>query len=383
LQSRKIVLLTVSLAQGGAEAVVVQLAKALRSIGWRVSVVSMLTPEAFCGELKAAEINVVSLDMKAGRLNIRGLARFLAYLWRFRPDIVHAHMYHANVLARLIGALTSLKVVCTIHNEKESSRRKDTARARERIYRLTNWACSRTTVISEVVGRRYVRDGVIPADRLEVIPNGVDINRFRNAPVLRKRLRTALGWRHDFVWLTIGRFELAKDYPNLIRAFERARREKAEARLVIVGEGRLRQEVEAMIAVSGLQESIQLLGFRSDVPDLINACDAFVLASAWEGMPLVLLEAAACGRAVVATTVGAAPELVIPEGTGYLTPPRNAEALSRAMVEVMSLKAEERDRLGRLGRERVMRSYTVSAMTGSYARLYDQLLGVAAVCSNA
>ena len=143
---------------------------------------------------------------------------------------------------------------------------------------------------------------------------------------------------------------------------------------MIVGEGRLRGEIEALVADRGLQDSIQLLGTRLDIPDLMNACDAFVLASAWEGMPLVLLEAAACERVVVATEVGGAAEAVVAGKTGYLVRPGDSCELARIMDRVMSFPAEERDQMGKSARAHVLQRYSIRAVTNAYAGVYAHVL---------
>src|ERR1700722_18338441 len=144
---RKILLLTPSLAPGGLETVVAQLAEALCCSGWEVSVVSMMPPVAFISELNQAGATVISLGMKPGRPNILGVLRFLRYLHRFKPDIIHSHMFHASILGRLARVLTGKPVICTVHSEVECSHRATSARFREWVYRITDFACTRTTAV--------------------------------------------------------------------------------------------------------------------------------------------------------------------------------------------------------------------------------------------
>jgi glycosyltransferase involved in cell wall biosynthesis len=366
--------LTASLAPGGAETVIVQLAKAVRAGGAEVSVVSMLPPTAFTGELESSGVPVVSLEMKGRRLNIVAIFRFFKYLHRFQPNLIHGHMFHASILARLARVVTGIPVVCTVHNEIESSRRKGSAHFREWIYRVTDALCVRTTAVSERVRQRYVREGIVPAGRIEVIGNGIDPERFRPCPEQRQRTRAAYGWLDSFIWLAVGRLELAKDYPNLIHAFHRVHEHSPASRLVIVGEGRLRTQIEGLITRAGLQEAVSLLGLRTDVPDLVNACDALVVSSAWEGGPIVLLEAGAAGRPVVATEVGAAPEIVVRGQTGFLVPVRDPHALGKAMTELMELGPEERAHMGREARRYVMARYSLRSVHYRYKRLYSEVL---------
>jgi glycosyltransferase involved in cell wall biosynthesis len=357
--------------------VVVQLAKAMRASGREVSVVSMLSPTAFIEELRSAQIPVKSLDMRVGRPNIAAALRFFAYVHRFRPDLIHGHMFHASILSRMAQLFLGIPAVCTVHNEIECSHRRTSAPLREAIYRMTDAACRRTTAVSERVRQRYIREKIVPSHRIEMIANGVDIHQFRPCAEQRDRIRAALGWRNTFVWLAVGRLELAKDYPTLIRAFRNVHAQSPSTRLAIAGEGRCRREIEQLIAQFFLSDAVSLLGLRNDVPDLMNACDALVMCSAWEGGPLVVLEAAAVGKPVVATGVGVAPEAVVHGRTGLLVPPGDPDALAGAMKQLMQLAPEALHRMGESGRQHVMERYSLDSVHQRYANLYEQVLAVA------
>ena len=358
------------------EVVVARLAEALTSSGGEVRVVSMLPPTAFSDELEAAGIKVISLGMKADWPNLDGILRFLWCVREFQPDIIHAHMFHASILARLARMLTGIPVVCTIHSEIECSHRKTSAHFREWIYRITDAACSRTTAVSERIRQRYVRDRIVPPHRIEVIDNGVDPERFRPCPERRQRTRTALGWQDCFIWLAVGRLELAKDYPNLIEAFQKVREQYPFSKLAIAGDGRLRPQIVHLIQCNGLQGAVSLLGARTDVPDLMNACDALVMCSAWEGGPLVLLEAGAAGRPVIATEVGAALQIVLPGQTGLLVPPEDPAALAHAMTKLMVMESEKLDHMGFDARRHIVERFSLGSVHGRYMKLYEEVLAV-------
>ena len=368
--------MTASLAPGGLETVVAQLAQGMRRRGAVVTVVSMLPPTAFVQDLENAGVDVVSLDMTPRRLNTRGVIRFLKFVRTFNPDIIHGHMFHASILARLAQVLLGTPAICTIHSEIECSHRKSSGRLRERIYRITDTACRRTTAVSERVKERYIRENIVPAHRIEVIGNGVDMNRFKPCAERRDRARAALDWRDSFVWLAVGRLELAKDYPTLIRAFRNVHVQSPSSRLVIAGEGRCREEIEQLVVQFSLSEVVSLLGLREDVPELMNACDAFVMSSAREGGPLVVLEAAAAGKPVVATKVGIAPEAVVHGRTGFLVPPRDAHSLAEAMNRLSRLDVESIRRMGEDARRHAAERYSLDSVHQRYARLYEQVLAV-------
>jgi len=334
----------------------------------------MMTPAAFTSELKQAGACVVSLGMKPGRPNVLGILRFLLHLRRFQPDIIHSHMFHASILGRITRILTGKPVVCTIHSEVECSHRSTSARFREWLYRITDFACARTTAVSERVRERYVRERIVPPHRIEVIDNGVNPEQFRPCSEQRKRTRAELGWQAEFVWLAVGRLELAKDYPNLIQAFKKLHAESPSVRLAIAGEVLVRPRIEQIIQNAGLENAVRLLGLRDDVPHLLNACDALVMASAWEGAQLVLLEASAAACPVVATRVGAAPEIVVPGRTGLLVAPSDSDSLARAMSELMELGPEILDIMGAQARRHVLTRFSLDSVHDQYWKLYEQVL---------
>ncbi len=375
MKPRRILLLTPSLEQGGAEVVIRDLAMALCKTRHSVAVVSMLEPaDGFARALEAAGIAVVPLGMRRGRPNLRGLIRLFVEVRRFRPDIIHGHMFFGSILARVLRVLLRVPAVCTIHSEIECSHRRRSARSREWIYRITNRACDRLTAVSERVRERYVQRRIVRADQVEVIENGVDLQRFRPNPGPRDRIRKALGWETCFIWLAVGRLELAKDFPTLIRAFRQLRAAQPHCRLAIAGDGRLRPQLERLIQDQGLQSEVKLLGNRDDIPELLNACDALVMSSEWEGGPLVLLEAGACEKPVVATEVGAAPRIVAPGRTGVLVPVRDVGRLTQAMRELMTTPPEIRAEMGREARRRMLEHFSLEITNGRYLDLYERVL---------
>jgi glycosyltransferase involved in cell wall biosynthesis len=241
-------------------------------------------------------------------------------------------------------------------------------------YRLTNGLVHHMTIISQMAAERHIRDRIVPSRILRVVPNGVDATPFLTVPPeLRGELRGSLGVSTAFVWLAVGRFEVAKDYPNMLRAFAQARERHPEAVLLLVGKGSLREETEALVRELALGESVRFLGVRSDVPAVVSAADGYVMSSAWEGMPMVLLEAAAGGLPIVTTRVGGNEEAVLEGETGYLVPPRDDATLAAAMVRLMELPEDERRRLGARGRELIRTRYALTKVADRWEELYREV----------
>ncbi|WP_460375767.1 glycosyltransferase [Thermus antranikianii] len=370
--------LSTGLGRGGAESQVTLLARGLKDRGWQVAVVSMIPPdpEGPKEELEAADIPVYSLGMARGRPSLTGVWRLVRLVREFKPQVVHAHMIHANLLARLVRLLAPVPaVVCTAHSTLEVGRSLRTERSTHLAYRLTDFLCDLTTVVSQEGYRRFLEGKATHPSKFRFVPNAVDTQRFSPDPHLRSLLREELGLsERDFLWLAVGRLEEAKDYPTLMQAFAQVVADRPAARLFVVGQGSLEAELRALAQALGLGDAVRFLGLRKDIPALLNAADAFVMSSAWEGMPMVLLEAHATGLPIVATNVGGIPDVVIPERTGFLVPSQDPIALAEAMKRLMSLPSDERVKMGLEGREWVISHYSLDAIMAQWEEIYVSLM---------
>ena len=178
----------------------------------------------------------------------------------------------------------------------------------------------------------------------------------------------------QFLWLAAGRLAEPKDYPNLLHAFSALSQRHPDARLMIAGDGPLKGELDSMIRRLGISGRVRLIGLRLDVPNLYAASDALVLSSAWEGMPVVILEAMASSTPVVATSVGAVPEMVSDGVSGLIVPPHDHEALADAMGKMMNLPEKTRQRLGRAGYDRVLSEFSRESVIDKWEDLFERLL---------
>lgn len=352
----QIAFLTTGLDYGGAETQLVRLVRYLAKHGWVVRVVSMLRPRAFILELQEVGVEVVSLEMQRGRARPQDFVRALNILRDWQPPILTCFQYHANLLGRSVGKFLGIPVVISsVRNENFGGE------LRKWSLRLTDRWSTLTVVNSQRVARSLVQQRVVSEERVRVIPNGVDLQQYRVATGVRNRMRQTLGIQErDFLWLAIGRQEPQKDYPNLLDAFGRI--VSPETHLLIVGKRTMQEELAALVEQKELQEQVTFLGLRRDIPALLAAADALVLASAWEGLPNVVMEALAAAVPVVATAVGGVPELVVEGESGYLVPPRNPQALASAMVRLMGHSNEERVRMGEAGRGHILSGFEISVV---------------------
>jgi len=356
------------LTRAGAETQVKDLACEHARRGARVMVVSLRDPEAFVPELIGAGVQVVSLGMFRGVADPRGVFRLVHVVHGFHPDVVHSHMVHANLLSRVARLFCHMPVlVCTAHNTNEGGR------WREWMYRVTDRLADVTTNVSRAGVERYVRVGAAPAGRIRLMPDGVDVSRFDSRRTRHEILRASLGFPESFVFLAAARLEPAKGIDVLLQALSLMPAHEEDVAVLIAGDGSQRVKLEAQASALGLgAESVRFLGLRDDVPDLMEAADALVLPSRWEGLGVVLLEASLSLLPVVATNVGGIPEVVRDGVTGFLVPPDDPEALAHAMARVVALTPEERTSMGMRGRTTVIESCALQNVVSQWERLYAE-----------
>jgi glycosyltransferase involved in cell wall biosynthesis len=363
-------LLATSMGMGGADKQILSAADELRRRGHQVLIVS-LTPLGPMGvQARTQGLRVESLEMRRGIPDPRGMIRLARLVRSWKPDVLHSHMVHANLMARALRLVARVPVlISTIHSIK------DGGRLRMAAYRLSNRLVDRMTIVSQAAADRFVAEGTIPRELLSVVPNGVDIHRFQEvASSARETLRRSLGLQREFAWLAVGRFAPAKDYPNMLRGFALVHEAHPDSVLLLVGRGSLQGEAEALALELGLATCVRFLGPRHDVPELMSAADGYVLSSAWEGMPVVLLEAAAAGLPIVATSVGGNREVVRDRESGYLVPPQDPDALGLAMRRLMGMSQAQRRSMGHQGREHVQANYGLSSVVDRWESLYHEVL---------
>jgi glycosyltransferase involved in cell wall biosynthesis len=372
----RIVTVLTSLGVGGAEKQALAVAERMAERGHDVALV-VLRPHL--PEEWPTTLPVTYLDIHKNPASIAaGFLRGRHFLREFRPDVVHSHSFHANMLARLltigVPGVPRAVVVSTVHNVYEGGW------VRMMAYRLTDGLSERTVAVSQAAAERFVRMKAIPKHKCVVRTNGVDTVDFAPDAARRASTRAAMGAGSSFVWLSAGRVVPAKDFPNLLRAFQQSRKDAPDADLWIAGapadakavvsEDGVVHHYFVMAGEKGFHERVRWLGLRRDVPALLDASDGFVLASAWEGMPLVLAEAMAMEKPVVATDVGGVRELV--GDRGMLVPAKDPEALAEAMKATMRRSREERAQLGCAARERILSRFSIDAAADWWEGLYRQ-----------
>lgn len=210
----------------------------------------------------------------------------------------------------------------------------------------------------------------------EVLIQGIEFDRFDAAADARQRIRRELGIPHDaVVAVSVANLRRPKDYPNLLRATGVARLEIPNFTVLVLGQGPLKEEIEGLHAELGLGDSVRFLGFRSDVADILAASDIFVIASAYEGGPLSLIEAMRSGLPSVATDVGFVSDVIEPGVHGLIVPTRNHRELAKAFV-TLCRDGDARAAMGRAARS-VSGRFDIRETVERQMEVYRQLAGKA------
>ncbi len=317
---------------GGGQRSMLNLAQGLTERGFEVDMVLVKAEGAFLSEVPDS-VRLVNLNATRTLTSIPSLIR---YLRTERPKSMLSVFGFVNVIAlwawRLAGVDTKLFVneQNTVSQEAGNAsnfRTRITPRLMSRFY---PWADG-IVVVSKGVREDMAKLTKIPAERIKVIHNPsvvrADIIRRANEPLDHPWF----GEGKPPVLVAVGRLEPQKDYPMLIEAFARVRINR-DARLIILGEGREREGLEALIKARGLENDVRLEGFVSNPQAYVARSDLFVLSSRWEGLPTVLIEALCCGTPVVSTDCPSGPQEILAGGTyGPLVPVGDAEAFSQAI----------------------------------------------------
>ncbi|MCG6154303.1 glycosyltransferase [Rubinisphaera margarita] len=350
---------------GGAERAFVQLITRLDRTEWNPRVVCLSGEGELVEQLRQNGIEVVCLHASRRR-PLAALLKLRREMRRFRPRLVQSYLFHANLLARIAARMAGVPVmVCGIRVAERRSN------SYLKLDRWTDRWVTRHVCVSEAVRRFTVEQGGLPAEKLLVIPNGVDLDRFRTAePVLRTELHCS---DSDFLILFAGRLDPQKGVLSLPDLAERLKPKYPQLRWLIAGEGPLRGELKQQIQSRGLTETVQLLGSRDDIPELMKTADLFVFPSRWEGMPNVILEAMAAGLPIVSTAVEGIEDLLKDDMSGAIVPIGENAALA-VRIEQLIEQPETRERYASQASRAVGRCPTWDAVAEQYQELYRELL---------
>lgn len=325
-----------SLRGGGAERVMVTLSNTFAERGYTVDLVLASATGPYLSEVSPS-VNVV--DLKRSRV-ITSLPVLLRYLLKRKPTVLLSAMGHANLVALLAKKLAGGNTRVVVSERNDISIEANQSKGlRSLIIRSLNRYLYRSADVVHAVSHGVAKASSVelglPLERIQVVYN----------PVVTQRMLEMSRANIDLPWLVkderkmiiaAGRLTKQKDFATLIRAFALVQ-SKINARLVIMGEGELRSDLEQLVSENSLQEVVSLPGFVVNPFAVMKQADLFALSSAWEGLPNVLIQAMACGTPVVSTDCPSGPAEILENGKwGRLVPVGDVEALAKAMLDTLT-----------------------------------------------
>jgi len=303
--------------------------------------------------------------------------RLLSLLREIRPQILHTHSSKAGVIGRAAGKKLGIPVVHTIHG---ASFHYGQSPLRRRLYiAAEKWAARRTDrfiSVCDAMSEQYINAGIATREKFVTIYSGMDVEPFRSPPRPRETVRRELGFEPQQIVIgKVARLFPLKGHEYVIAAAASVVARNPNVRFLFVGDGILREQLETQIARGGLSEHFVFTGLvpPGQVPELIAAMDIVVHTSMWEGLARVLPQGLIAGKPVVSYDIDGAPEVVIPNETGYLLPRGDICELSDALTE-LAARPDLRERLGRTGQERFTDRFRHETMTREIREVYRSLL---------
>jgi len=367
MQPIKIVLVIASLRTGGKEKLVIDLLRHLNPERFSVTVCVMNGGELLSEIPPQITVHANLAQFKG---DVIGFAARLGRILRTtQPDLVYCLSYRIpSWVSRLWAAGLHIPVIYELHGVGQVGDRHLDITERLLFNRLT----AHMIAIGNGMRDNFIHDG-FPANQITVIPNGIDTERYR-PQINRQQLKASiLSVDADTPLIgCIAQLRPEKNLGLLLRVFANIRQSHPNTQLIMVGDGSERPTLEGQIQQLGLGDGVQLLGMRSDIPNVLNCFDVMVLTSSTEASPLVILEAGACGVPVVATDVGEIHQMIIDGKTGLLAPNGDQTALTEHIRTLLNDDAL-RQMMGMAARDHIQTQYSIRASVAARETLFQQL----------
>jgi len=363
---KRIVFLITDCDFGGAEQVLFELCQALHK-EFSIDVLILKQKGYFARRIEELGLKVKSYGL-GKKVNLIYLLKlpliFIRLCWelkKIKPEIIQGILFQANLFAKLSGWLCSVPYIfCAVHTF-------DQGRIKRFLERLSFKLAEVYIVVSAGLREFCIKNFAIPEEKILVIRNGVQLNlSFSSSSELRKSLKLK---DSNLVIGAIARLHREKGIDLLIRAFQALAKEFPELILVIVGDGEERENLEALVKNSGLEDRVIFTGFQEAPERYLDVFEIFVLPSRVEAMPITLLQAMSLGKAIVATKVGGIPELIEDSQEGLLVEAEDQFLMTRAISRLVK-DQNLRKVLGEKAEARAIQEFGLEKMISSYRELY-------------
>ena len=365
----KILYLITGLKTGGAEMILHNLVKGLDKRKFEPIVVSIIPVAEIGKKIQGLGVKILSLNARF-KHNSFIFFRLISILKKEKPQILHSHLFHAIFLGRVTGRICKVPIIISsIHSEYMGGF------LRNRLLQITDSLDDVVTIVSQRVAETMIKLKTVSVNKLLVIYNGIDLNKFIFQDKEAKgKIKKELNLKEDTkILISVGRLFKAKGYPYLIETIKILKK-NLNIKLLVLGEGEDKSKLETQIRDFNLEKNIFLLDRKENVSDYLNASDVFILASLWEGLPIALLEAMACGLPVVATNVGGISEIIKDGVSGFLVELKNPMMLAEKIRYLLNLDVESRKEMGVEGRKIIENKFSLEKMVKNYENLYGKFL---------
>lgn len=353
---------------GGAEKVVLSLATGLSKERFNVYVCSLTKRGLIFEEMEAAGVKVYSLGMR-NIFDFFKIFKLIRILKSQNIQILHSHLFHANILARIVGKLVGVPIIISTEHIMGLE-----GRLRLFLNRLTSIFVDRFVAVSFGVENFLVNRVGISSYKITVIQNGIDSNKFNFDNLNKENRKKEFGFvASDKIVGTIARIHKQKGHIYLLQAAKEVIEKIPEAKFLIVGDGPLKKNMEKLSKDLKIAKNVIFLGFCKDIPSIMSILDILVLPSLWEGLPITILEAMAMKKPVIATRVGGTLEVVENDLTGVLVEPKDCHSLSQAIIRLLR-NVPLMDRLGKAGYTKVTEYFNIARMLKKTEDLYNGLI---------
>lgn len=363
----KILYVITGLGIGGAEAITIDIANQMSDWGHDVTLLYLTGENAQVARINS-HVNIIGLGVskKIGSA-INGVYKAMRIIKTWKPDIVHSHMVHANIFCRILRVFCKIPfLICTEHSKNIEGR------MRMLLYRVTDSLSDMNTNVSEEATSYLIQKKAFSSSKSMAIYNGIDLSLFVKDENAGRDIRERYSIKDtDYLFINVGRLTQAKDQTNLITAFALLKKQYSNIKLIVVGEGKLREYLEEQILKFHVEDSALLVGEQWDVVGYYSAADCFVLSSAWEGFGLVLVEAMACELPVITTNAGGCAEVV--GNSNYIVPPNDSQALYYIMKQMYEMPKDQRLLLGLTNRELAFR-FDISKICRQWLDIYKKMI---------
>jgi len=320
-------------------------------------------------KLRRIGVKVKNFDLKT-LVDIRIILRLVRYIKQNNIDIVETAVFPADVYGRISAKLANVPIIISTMHRVEDHKQEAIYRFLPFVDTVTMALTTKIIAVSGAVKNYLIRRHKIRPEKISVIYNGIDVNKYKshtNITEFKKQFNLEPSIP---IVAFIGRLVKVKAASYFLEAAASVLTSGKKAQFLVVGDGPLKQSLVKQTQKLGIDQHVFFIGFRKDIPKILSLIDILVVPSLWEGLPLTILETMSAGKPIIAARVGGIPEAIKNGGTGILVPPKNSEALTGAINDLLAAP-KKRKEMGEKAKQRALQLFDVERMVKEYENLYD------------